>query len=95
MLEIALVIGSLAIIIWIVYSIVVVIKGNNYHRMVREAVIAECGVSALAFLTSKPIVEMITISYRQGQPPATVAFTLSMLIQRELQKAEHEHADEV
>lgn len=65
---------------WLIYQAIVVVRGNNYHAMVREAVIAEVGIAAVAYLQSPQIITQITNAFRRGDPASSAAIALIMHI---------------
>lgn len=62
---------------------VIVIRGNNYHSIIRSAVISELGIRALPYFENEKITRRITESYKMGHPAASVATALVLLIGKE------------
>lgn len=60
----------------------IVVRGNNYHALVKQSVLAELGIVATPYLESRPIVEQITNAFRRGDPASSTALALTMLIQQ-------------
>jgi len=79
---------GLVVVAFALWTAMNVIRGNNYHRMVREAVIAELGAPALPILTSPQIVKAITDEYARGMPPASVALGLIVTIRNNFEADE-------
>lgn len=78
-----LVIGGIIMAGYLVWMAMTVVRGNNYHVMVRQTVIAELGHAATPYLESRSIVEQITNAFRRGDPASSTALALVYLIQRD------------
>lgn len=88
----AIILALLAILVavWLFRSFIIVVRGNDYHGLVRQAVIAEVGPRAVPYLQSRPIVEQITNAFRRGDPASSTAMALALLIEQETGDNENE-----
>ena len=59
---------------------VIVLNGANYHALVRSAVVAELGNSALPYLRSPEIIRDVTRAYSGRIPVAVTAAAITSLV---------------
>jgi hypothetical protein len=67
---------------WAAWTAIIVMRGNNYHALLRQAVVAQVGAKATPYLESRPIIEQITNAFRRGDPASSTALALAMLIEQ-------------
>jgi hypothetical protein len=68
---------------WVIWIATIVVRGNNYHALVKQSVLAELGLKAMPYLENRSIVEQITDAFKKGMPASSTAAALVMLIQSE------------
>jgi hypothetical protein len=83
-----LVIVAVIVAAFVIWQGIIVMRGNNYHALARQLVIADVGAAAGPYLVQRPIVEQITNAFRRGEPASSTAMALSMLIRQAVEQGE-------